>query len=172
MSAQILLEVSASFPGATGGFDSIRLVRVSDLSSEVFYSGKTLVGTNVGVVLATDSQTALTANYNSGSAKTLLATPVAGGVYKVRGVQAINRVATTSCTFPSLTLSWKDAGGISRTQALVSTSTTNSTNTITTFDYTFHADSSAAITITSAGYASTGATSMRYSLGYTLEQGA
>lgn len=147
--ARILLQSTGS--SGVAGFDSINLVRKTD-------------------VVITDSQTTLTANYNSGSAKTLIATPVAGALYKISGAQAINRAATTSSTLPSLTLSYKDAGGITRTVTLVATSAANATSVITNFALEFHADSSAAITLTSASYASSGATSMRYSLGYTLTQ--
>jgi len=121
-------------------------------------------------LLASDSQTALTANYNSGSAKSIVATPVAGAVYVLSGEQACNRAASSSSTFPALTLGYTDAGGIARTVALVTTSSSNATTLVTNFSVSIHASSAAAIMLTSASYVSSGATTMQYSLGYALKR--
>jgi len=139
------------------------------LAKVTTYNNKATVGIGVTPVYATDSQTALTANYNAGAAKTLITSPTAGSVFRVSGVQSINRAATTSSTMPSLTLSWTDAGGIARTAVLVATSTTNTTAVTTPFSIVIHTNGSN-VTVTSAGYASSGATSMQYSLGYAVEQ--
>ena len=118
-----------------------------------------------------DTQAALTANYNSGSAKTIYeGINGTDTILAVKGVQAINRSATSSSTFPSLTLSWTDPGGISRTQTLVATSTGNATSVITSFVTAIHVKAGTAVTLTSASYASSGATSMQYSLGYTVKR--
>jgi len=163
-SANLLLDLQA---GATGGTSEFSISNTGIITK---YNATATAGIGSTTVFSADSQTALTANYNAGSAKTLIATPVAGGIYRISGAQAINRAATTSSTFPSLTLGYTDAGGIARTITLVSTSTTNTTAVVTNFGATIHASSAAAITLTSASYASSGVTSMQYSLGYTLER--
>ncbi|MGA3200610.1 MAG: hypothetical protein ABSD89_14580, partial [Halobacteriota archaeon] len=60
--------------------------------------------------------TALATNFNAGTAWTLF-TPSAsvGQFFRVNFVQEMTQAASSSSTFPSLTLSWTDAGGISRT---------------------------------------------------------
>jgi hypothetical protein len=114
--------------------------------------------------------TALATNFNAGSAWTLF-TPSAsvGQFFRVNFVQEMTQAASSSSTFPSLTLSWTDAGGIARTATLVGTSTSNSTSLYTSGVGTIFTDGSTPITVTSASYASSGATPMQYALAVSLE---
>jgi len=130
----------------------------------------TLAGQGYANVQTVVNSTGLTANYNSGTAKTLVTPTVSASVYRISGMQAITTAATTSSTFPSLTLSWTDPGSVARTVTLVSTSSTNATSVQTFFSNTIMTNGSTAVTITSASYASSGTTSMAYELAVILEQ--
>lgn len=125
------------------------------------------VGNQEGGGYYGNSSTTLTANYNSGSAKLVIANQNTGAMFRIDGVEAINRAATTSSTMPSLVLSWTDPGGIARTQTLVATSSANTTATQTSFSFVFQTNTATA-TLTSASYASSGATTMQYSLVYLI----
>ncbi len=133
------------------------------------YNSVATAGIGLTPVTNADAQTGLGANYNSGSAKTIVSSPTAGTVWKISGVQSLTRAATTSSTFPSLTLGWTDAGGIARTATLVSTSASNATTVTTPFSQVVHVNATN-VTLTSAAYATSGATSMQYSLAYAVEQ--
>jgi hypothetical protein len=108
-------------------------------------------------------QPTLTANYNAGSAKTIY-TPTASVVIRVSWSQAIVVAAATSSTFPSLTLSWTDVGGIARTQQLVATSATNTTAVQSQGDTLIYTNTSGPVAVTSASYASNVAATMTYAL--------
>jgi hypothetical protein len=108
-------------------------------------------------------QPTLTANYNAGGAKTIF-TPSAVTVLRVSWSQAIVVAATTSSTFPSLTLSWTDVGGISRTQQLVATSATNTTAVQSQGDTIIYTNNAGPVAVTSASYASNAAAQMTYAL--------
>ena len=133
------------------------------------YNGITTAGNGVGAEVFQVLSSGLTANYNSGSAKTLF-TPSAAGQWRISFSQAITQAATSSSTMPSLTLAWTDAAGISRTKTLVATSTANSTSTESDGVAVIYTNGSTAVTITSASYASSGATAMKYDLSVTAEQ--
>ncbi len=111
---------------------------------------------------------ALTANFNSGSAKTVF-TPAVATQLLISYSQAIVIAASSSSTFPSLTLGWTDVGGIARTKTLVATSTTNTTAVESDGTAVVYTNSSTPVTITSASYASSGATSMEYTLALTVQ---
>jgi hypothetical protein len=135
-----------------------------------------LDGTGIGQGLAAqtnaDAQAALTANYNAGAAKVIAVHTsfAAGSMFRIAGTQQIVQGATTSSTMPSLTLNYTDAGGIARTLQLVATSTTNNTTVLTAFSALIFVSNAADITLTSAGYLSSGATAMKYALAWSLEQ--
>jgi hypothetical protein len=112
--------------------------------------------------------TAQAANYNSGSPKTLF-TPTASAMYRISAVQSLTQAATNSSTFPSLTLSYTDAGGIARTVTMISTSATNATSVTTSTNFPIFTNNSTPVTVTSAGYASSGATPMQFALAITAE---
>jgi len=126
-------------------------------------------GNNVPVEVIQILSTGLVANYNAGTAKTLF-TPTAAGMWEIKFVQAISRAATTSCTFPSLTLSWTDAGSVVRTATLVASNTTNATTNLVSGVQIIYTNGSTAVKVTSASYGSVGTTTMAYSLGVTAVQ--
>lgn len=133
------------------------------------YNGIALAGNGIPSELNQVLATALAANYNTGTAKTL-ATPTAAGMWRISFSQGITQAATSTSTMPSLTLGYTDAGGIARTVTLVATSTSNATTVITTGTQVIYSVGGTAITITSASYASSGATPMQYALAVTIEQ--
>jgi hypothetical protein len=118
-----------------------------------------------GIIFAFKSS-ALTANAFSGSARNLFSNTPPGADFEVEvaGVQAIIVAGTSSSTFPSLTLSWTDPGSVARTATLVATSTTNTTAVLTSFFEPIHVKGGTNPTLTSASYASSGATAMKYTL--------
>lgn len=133
------------------------------------YNGITTAGQGVPPITFADKATALAANYNSGSAKTIVTSPTAGSMFRISGAQMLTQAASSSSTFPSLTLGWTDAGGIARTLVLVATSTTNATTVITPFSTVIYVNGTN-VTLTSASYASSGGTPMQYALAYSVEQ--
>jgi hypothetical protein len=115
--------------------------------------------------------TALAANFNAGAAWTLF-TPSAsvGQFLRVNYVQEMTQAATSSSTFPSLTLGWTDAGGIARTGVLAGTSAANNPNlVIASGSGVIFTNGSTPVTVTSASYASSGATPMQYALAVSVE---
>jgi hypothetical protein len=72
--------------------------------------------------------------------------------------------AATSSTFPSLTLSWTDVGGIARTQQLVATSATNTTAVYSNGSAYVYTNTTGPVSVTSASYASNTAAQMTYAL--------
>ena len=113
-------------------------------------------------------QPSLTANYNAGLAMTLF-TPTAAAAYRVSVSQAIVIAASSTSTFPSLTLSWTDVGGIARTKQLVATSSTNTTAVEADAVATIYTNNSTAVQVTSASYASSGTYAMAFSLSIAAE---
>lgn len=110
----------------------------------------------------------LLANYNAGSAQTLF-TPSVAAAYRISVSQAIVTVGSSSSTFPSLTLSWTDVGGIARTKQLVATSTTNLTTVETDTIATIYTNGSTAVQVQSASYATSGTYPMAYALAIVAE---
>ena len=133
------------------------------------YNNIAVVGNGVPSEPFQTLNTALAANYNAGAAKTMF-TPTGAAMYRISFFQAIQQAATTSSTTPSLTLGYTDAGGIARTLVLVTSDSSNLTTsapqqgTVEIFT-----NGSTAVTITSTGYASSGATAMQYVLAVTAE---
>jgi hypothetical protein len=134
------------------------------------YNNVTTAGQGVPAIQGTTSlNSGLTANYNSGSAKTILTPTVAGSCYRIAVYQVITVAGGVSSTFPSLTLGFTDSQSVARTYQLIATSTTNNTGVFGEVSYIFDTNGATAITLTSASYASSG-TTMTYTLLYTLEQ--
>lgn len=120
-------------------------------------------------IVFTSLNPTLTANFNGGSSQTLF-TPTAAGAWRISWAQMIVVAAGVSSTFPSLTLAWTDPGTISRTQTLVSTSTTNTTAVISEGDTIIYTNASGPVSVTSASYASNPASTMTYALAIIAEQ--
>ena len=132
------------------------------------YNGVQTAGNGVPSEVNQVLATGLTGNYSGGAAVTLF-TPTIAGMSRITFSQAMSRAATTSSTFPSLTLKWTDASGVARTKTLVSTSSVNTTAVESDGSAIIYTNGSTLVTITSAGYASVGATSMAYELAVTAE---
>ena len=121
-----------------------------------------------GTVVFQTLQPSLLANYNSGTAMTLF-TPSAPAAYRISVSQAIVTVASSTSTFPSLTLSWTDVGSIARTKILVATSATNTTAVETDTSAIIYTNGSTAVQVTSASYATSGTYPMAYALAIAAE---
>jgi hypothetical protein len=133
------------------------------------YNNITTAGNGIPAELFQVLAPALTNNYNAGVAKTLVV-PSAAGMWRVSWSQSIVVVDGASSTFPSLTLSWTDVGGIARTQTLVATSATNTTAVTSNGEAYVYSNSSTAIQVTSASYASGTPNTMTFSLALTCEK--
>jgi hypothetical protein len=154
---------NASLPAAPSGATNavFQTDGSGNISAYVPSSGAVITNTVLPIL-----SPALTANYNAGSAQTIF-TPSAVTVLRVSWSQAIVVAATTGAatsTFPSLTLSWTDVGGITRTQTLVSTSTTNTTAVQSQGVTVIYTNNSGPVSVTSASYASNTAAQMTYAL--------
>lgn len=115
-----------------------------------------------------DMQPALVGNYNSGLSKVLSSTQVAG-LYRVSFFQSINQAASSSSTAPDLTLFYTDGGGISRTQTLFFTDSSNSTASISQGDIVIYSQAASPISVVSSSYSSSGVVQMRYGLAIQLD---
>jgi hypothetical protein len=156
--------------GGSGGLDlitsptgNIQMDKVSQ------YNARPTAGQGLSTISDADLQTGLAANYNGGAGKLLGANHGDGSLFRISGVQQITQIATSSSTFPSLTLTYTGVAGIARTVVLVATSAANTTATLTSFVAIICANIGNII-LTSAAYASSGATPMQYALAYVTEQ--
>jgi hypothetical protein len=155
------INFSSTTPAAPSG--SVNVIPQNDGAGNMsFYVPES------GIVVESILAPALTANYNSGSAKTLV-TPTAPSVYRISFSQAIQVVDPSSSTFPSLTLGWSDPGSIARTKTLVATSTTNTTAVESDGSAVIYTNGSTPVTVTSASYASGTSSTMTYSLAIVVE---
>ena len=157
-----------NFSKRTGSVDTPIIV-LSDTGVISTYKGVATAGNGVPAEVFQVLSTGLAANYNGGSAKTLF-TPTAAGMWRISFFQAITTAAGSSSTFPSLTLSYVDAGGVARTLVLVATSGTNTTAVVAQGDVVIMTDGSTPVTVTSASYASSGSPAMAYALAVSAEQ--
>lgn len=132
------------------------------------YMGRDTVGNGIPSEVNQIVAASLTANYNAGNAKTIF-TPTAPSQLRISYSQALTIVATTTSTFPSLTLGWTDVGGVARTKMLVSADSTNTTAVESDGVVVLTTDGSTVVTVTSAGYASNTAAQMAYALTVTTE---
>lgn len=133
------------------------------------YNSIATAGNGLVADLYQSLSTGLVANFNSGSAQTLF-TPGAAGMYRISVYMATTTAATSSSTMPSITIGWTDAGGTARTKALIATSAGNTTTYQVDADMRVYTNGSTAVTLTCAGYASSGGTALAYCLGITAEQ--
>jgi hypothetical protein len=157
------VNLSNSTPAAPTGATNVLWQTDGSGNISGYVSGSASVVTNTVLPIL---QPTLTANYNAGSAQTIY-TPSAVTVLRVNWSQAIVVAATTGAatsTFPSLTLSWTDVGGITRTQTLVPTSTANTTAVQSQGVTVIYTNNSGPVAVTSASYASNTASQMQYAL--------
>ena len=132
------------------------------------YNKLSVVGSGVPAEVNQILASAQAANYNSGSAVTVF-TPSAASMVRITYTQMVTQAATTSCVTPSLTVGWTDVGGIARTNAVITTGSTNATTVYNFGSIVVYTNASTAVTVTSAGYTSVGATPMQYALAVTTE---
>jgi len=101
---------------------------------------------------------------------TTILTPGINSMYFLEAYAAVTRAATTSSTMPSVNITWTDADS---SQAMSFAITpTDSTNVITAIQsgiLIINAKAGAALSYSTTGYLSSGATSMQYSLHIRLE---
>lgn len=96
-----------------------------------------------------------------------ISTPNDQGMFLVACVETLTQAATTSSTFPSLTIGWTDLDSLqSKTFSFGGTSTANTVGT-QNFGTTV-VSTSGTITFSTAGYASSGATAMQYAVRCTV----
>jgi len=129
-------------------------------------------------VAFSDLESALSANYNSGSAKTIF-TPTAPTALRITATEFSTNIPT-GATLPSLTLGWTDAGGTAKTLALFSSTGSVSAAGVYATNYaattasggiqaTIYTNNSTAVTVTSASYAGGSGTALVYALAISAE---
>lgn len=105
------------------------------------------------------------------AATTLYAVPAASvGLYKVSGYIIVSQAATTSCTLPSIVITWTDTDN--NTAQSLTLTPTNSTNALTNFQQaiaTINAKPSTNVQYSTTGYLSSGATPMQYAIHVRIE---
>jgi hypothetical protein len=166
--------VGGTLASATGIIDPVGNSLFSTLQvtgTLLKYNGLTTAGNGMPAEASSISVTAQAANYNGGSAKTIF-TPTAASTIRISLAQYMTQSASSSSTFPSLTIGWTDPGGVARTATVVSTYSGNvTTNGSAQASGVFcvFTNASTPVTITSASYASSGATPMQYCLSVVTE---
>jgi len=115
---------------------------------------------------AAADNTAQTANIGT----TNLVSSASVGLYRVNGFACVTTAATSSSTLPSIIIAWTDADS---SQAMTFTLTNqNTSNVKTAIESGFlviNAKASTAISYSTSGYATSGATSMKYSVHLRME---
>lgn len=88
------------------------------------------------------------------------------GLFRVSTYIIITRVGSSSSTLPAVEIAWTDKdNGVAQSAALTSSSTANQTTTVKTGTILVNADASTeTISLVTSGYASSGTTSMQYSV--------
>jgi hypothetical protein len=159
-----VLSNASGWVNLNGGF---RVLGSTGFISQV--NGVSVSGQGVPPIYFSATANGLTANYNSGSAKTLY-TPVAtNSVFRVCSVEATTNTPTAG-TLPSLTVGWTDPASVARTLALYATASSSANTTLSQACVVIHTNGSTAITVTSAGYAAGSGTALAYELAVSLEE--
>ena len=156
------------FESATGAL-TISSSSVAIVGKLVEYDGILTAGNGVPSILQGITVTGLTANYNAGSAKTLVTPIVSGSVYRISAVEATTNTPT-GATLPSLTVGWTDAAGVARTEVLLASTSTSASTTLVQSTTLVHTNGSTAVTVTSASYAAGSGTALQYEIAVTCEQ--
>jgi len=134
------------------------------------YNGVTLVSQG----LVTEQGLVDSNNLSANVGLTTIFTPSASGLYKISGRMIVKTVGTISSTLPDIQFQWQDADNTT-TQSKSFVASSPSGNTLTTsvdFSFPIYASGSQAVkyqTGDSTAYASSGATSMVYSLRIRVE---
>lgn len=133
------------------------------------YGGVVTAGQGTAPIQHIETATSQAANFNSGSAKTLVTPTVSGSVYRIVASE-FPVVAATGGTLPSLTIGYTDRAGIARTFAMWTTTSTSANSTFVQNSVLIETNGSTAITATSAGYAAGSGTALSYDLMIAVEQ--
>jgi hypothetical protein len=136
-----------------------------DTSDNLTYNGHVIATTSGPVGGLQTFAIDLTAQQANFATQTFT-TPSANGYYLVSAYDVITQVASSSSTTPSITVNYTDADSGSATNITIISG--NSSNAVGSHSispaYPIYAKSGVAITLSSSGYVSSGATSMQYAL--------
>jgi hypothetical protein len=130
------------------------------------YAGIPTVNSGVASEVATIDLGSLTADIGFTNAYVV----PADGMYRVSAFIGINRAATTSSTMPALWITFQSADGLGTPTFLTNTDAANTTSTAATNISYFKAAAGSSIVYKTLGYASTGGTSMQYTIHIVVEQ--
>jgi hypothetical protein len=158
----ILGATDATYATVAGVIDYLGNAKLQKI---LFYNGLTTAGSGVPSEAFYTNLPNQEANYAGGVAVTVADT---AGIVRVSYSQAITQAASSSSTFPSLTLAWHDVNGISRSKVLVATSATNTT-AVEADGVVVITTNATPVTVTSASYASAGGTPMAYDIAIVAE---
>jgi hypothetical protein len=160
---QVVQQAAAGAAFTVGQLDYPNLLGASPATE---YNGNALVSAGLPSEIATVDVSARTTN-QSGT----LFTPTANTMFRVNVYTAIDTVATTSSTLPSVSVTFTDPdSSVSQTVQVTPTNSGNATTTLQQGVAVIYAKSGVAITYANAGYASSGATAMTFGLHIKLEQ--
>jgi hypothetical protein len=157
--------------GSSIAFGSTQQFVVSGAGNFATITGKATSGSSVGgvpIVVYENLASAQAANWQSGSATTVY-TPTAACAVRITISVMTTQAATSSSTVPSFTVGWTDVGGIARTNALIASSSGNVTTYMAQGTLTVYTNTSTAVTVTSASYASSGGTALNYAVSVIAE---
>lgn len=140
------------------------------LGAIVSYNGATVTNGGVPAEISNPVVAATAQGANIAVTNFTPATLGAGN-YRVSCIEAVTRAATTSSTMPAVTIKWNN--GVAQTNTLIASNGGNTTTTITQGTLFLQLAAGQNITYdagtTSGAFASSGATSMQFSLYCTLE---
>jgi hypothetical protein len=145
---------------------------VGNLSKISEYNGTLTAGNGIPGIIGQVLASGLVANYNSGTAATIVASTPSAGQYRITTDSQVQNTPS-GATLPSLTLTYTDVAGIGRTDSLwssISSISSDATQSGTKKVWIIYSEAAAAIQITSASYAAGSGTAMSYYLSVTVEQ--
>lgn len=140
--------------------------RIKQDGTAAFAHSVSVNGADVRGIVASDGKTAQSANINS---PTLYAVP-ASGMYRVSVFVVLSRAATTSSVLPGLSVSYTEATtGVAVQDIVTQTANTNTLGLHMGGSVIISAQQGSNIGYTTSNYASSGATSMQYSVSLKIE---
>jgi hypothetical protein len=151
---------------ATCGAATTGAIRYNSATPRIEYCNGTSWSTGSTSVAATVDLTSQGADI----AWTTLITPATNNLYRISCYVIVTRAATTSSTLPGCNLSYTDETGTAHQVIGTSASTANTVGTNLQGMAVIYAKSGTAIQYNTAGFASSGATSMQYAVHVRLEQ--
>ena len=103
------------------------------------------------------------------STTNIIASTAAAGLYRISIHIGVTTAATASSTLPSVTVSYTDQSSVAQSGTAVASNSGNLTTDVGRGDVICSCKAGSAITFSTSGYASSGATAMQYSLHIRLE---